>query len=548
MPLAPAVRRLPPWVVLLGLAVLLAAGRAYTLHEPLENDVSGYAVVGHELLLGRPLYTDLWDNKPPLLAHTFAVAERLVRFGPQSILLLNIVAGLATLAGTYTAGRAVGGPAAGLFAAGLWTIVGGDALVQANQPNAEVFVNVGLTWAAAALLSDLPAARPWRTGLAAGVAFAFASLYEHHTVIVAAALSAGYLLAGRPVGRRLGAVAIAAGVGTIAWAGLAVELAATGRLAAAVDVLFVQNLSYGGNLLANLAEAFTPFRLVPSFMLWAIGPVVLVAAALALRAVPTSRGWLVCGGWAAGAFVTVALPGQFWPHYYQVWIPLACVAGGWAAGGLARSPRPLGRVTVVAALTLMAARQAQWFAVAPYDWADRKYPGRNFAEQDYLGRRLASILRPGETFWVLGSDLTIYFTAGHSPPSGVIYMEPLLDPYNGRVVDHLMADLQRTNPPLVVVAFPWDHLLPASLPIVPWLHAHYDRLRTNLTCGTYDLYVRRDDPAGLRRRLENPPFADPFRRARYFIDADGDGKADGWPPPPKSAPSARPATRSGARR
>jgi hypothetical protein len=53
----------------------IALGRLHTYDEPLDRDVATYVVIGGEMLHGRALYTDLWDNKPPALYAAFAAAQ-----------------------------------------------------------------------------------------------------------------------------------------------------------------------------------------------------------------------------------------------------------------------------------------------------------------------------------------------------------------------------------------------------------------------------------------------------------------------------------------
>ena len=79
--------------VLIGLAALLVLLRLHTWDEPLETDITGAAVITHEVLGGRALYADMWDHKPPALVLTHAAAQLVAGYGPGSILLLREEAG-----------------------------------------------------------------------------------------------------------------------------------------------------------------------------------------------------------------------------------------------------------------------------------------------------------------------------------------------------------------------------------------------------------------------------------------------------------------------
>src|SRR5437016_9497431 len=111
-------KRFLPAGALVGLCVLIFSVRLHTYNEPLERDLTTYAVIAHEMLNGKNLYSDLWDHKPPATHVTYAAAEMIAGYGRDSIFLMNVVAALATLFVCYWAGSSAGGGrVAGCFAA-----------------------------------------------------------------------------------------------------------------------------------------------------------------------------------------------------------------------------------------------------------------------------------------------------------------------------------------------------------------------------------------------------------------------------------------------
>ena len=106
-------KRFLPAAALIGLCALIFSLRLHTYDEPLERDLTTYAVIAHQMLNGKSLYSDLWDHKPPAIYVTHALAILLVGQGPGAIYLLNVAAAVATLLGVYVAASAVGGFAAG---------------------------------------------------------------------------------------------------------------------------------------------------------------------------------------------------------------------------------------------------------------------------------------------------------------------------------------------------------------------------------------------------------------------------------------------------
>jgi 4-amino-4-deoxy-L-arabinose transferase-like glycosyltransferase len=143
--------------ILISFCVLIALARLHTYNEPFERDLMTYAVMAHEMLAGRELYSDLWDQKPPGPSLTYAVAELITGYGPNSIYLLNVVATIITLFGVYFAGTALAGGkrSGGLWAAACWAMISGEPMLQANQPNIEVFINACLIWVNGFFLTTL---------------------------------------------------------------------------------------------------------------------------------------------------------------------------------------------------------------------------------------------------------------------------------------------------------------------------------------------------------------------------------------------------------
>ncbi|MBA3323014.1 MAG: hypothetical protein H0T45_16445, partial [Pyrinomonadaceae bacterium] len=77
-------------IVLIALAAFIVAERVWAYRKPIQRDVSIYAVIGHELLGGRPLYSDLLELRPPAVMVTYAIGEAIVGYGRHTILLLYV--------------------------------------------------------------------------------------------------------------------------------------------------------------------------------------------------------------------------------------------------------------------------------------------------------------------------------------------------------------------------------------------------------------------------------------------------------------------------
>jgi hypothetical protein len=141
-----------PLIILLVLSASIILERLLVPKIPFGNDAMIYSVIGHELLNGRLLYSDVWDHKPPVIFITYMAAEVITGYGPQMLKFLNVTATLVVLLGIFWAGKwSVGGIVAGLWAAAFWTILCGNYPLEARDPNAEIFINACLVWVFALL-------------------------------------------------------------------------------------------------------------------------------------------------------------------------------------------------------------------------------------------------------------------------------------------------------------------------------------------------------------------------------------------------------------
>jgi 4-amino-4-deoxy-L-arabinose transferase-like glycosyltransferase len=255
-------------MVMLGLTILLVGARLHGFSEPLERDITTYAVIGQEMLQGRQLYTDLWDHKPPAIYLSFAVARFLSPSPRAAVFLANSVASVAILLGVFVAGSAGRhGNLGGLFSAVVWVVISGNMWLEGNQPNTEVFLNACLVWAFAIALRAVGPGVSSFGLVTAGVLFAVATLYKQTTVLVAAALVGALAIAWwldldrestandpvQPTRRRwLQSVALVAAPGFVAWLVTFSYFAVRGRFDDLWSAVFVYNRSYAGDVAENM--------------------------------------------------------------------------------------------------------------------------------------------------------------------------------------------------------------------------------------------------------------------------------------------------------
>jgi hypothetical protein len=493
MPTSSAARRgnASPWLyvgMLVALALLVALMRLHTYAEPLERDLGIYAWMGHFLFQGRPLYSDLVEIKPPLPYILYALVEMVTGMGDAQAYVLGVVSSWATLLGLFWLGaRTLARPWLGLSAAMLWVVFSSDLYLQANQPNTEVFINAFFVWALVLLWSLQQDSFRAGSCISAGLLFACATLCKTVALVPACFLVlAKFLLADARSRRRVFAqMCLVMTSIVLAWIVVLAWLAAQGSLASALQVLFVYPREYaalsGGGMFSNVLAGFGWSRLAPNFFAVQAGMVFLCIVALAMQVRSTDRA--IAGimlAWMIGILVAVALPGNFFPHYYQLWLP-------WLAFALALlidwTTRHVGRPrlsSVAATLVVVAVWSVVWllpqYRLSAVEWSVRKY-GDQFVDAQALGYELRTELKPTQRLFVFGMFPGIYEKAGREPFTGVLTLWLALPSMGGSLSNALgkrvLGELQQTPPDLIVFdAKTWSLATPGE-PIREWIVTHY---------------------------------------------------------------------------
>ena len=165
-----------------------------------------------------------------------------------------------TLWGIYFAGKALmKDPRSGLWAAAVYTLIGVDVLIQANQPNAEVFINACMVWGFAILAHFSERVISWRAACLAGLIFALGTLYKSNTIVIPLLLAIAYVFCLRPPARSKGqlyaSMSLLCGVIFAVWLLITAYFAGTGRSDAFYYAMVTYNRNYSGSLLRNLKSS-----------------------------------------------------------------------------------------------------------------------------------------------------------------------------------------------------------------------------------------------------------------------------------------------------
>lgn len=477
----------PEWptaFVLLGLVGLIVWSRLGSYALPVNVDISLMQVIGHELLEGRLLYTELWDNKPPLPYVLFAASELIAGWGPEQVLLVGVFLSATTMLGTYAAGSVVG-PLGGLLAATAWTVVQADLGTEAQHPNGEAFVNACVIWGFALVVRG-------RTRWGPAILWALATLFKSNAIAFPMVFAVAHLGLSRD--RRGAAWDVAAwvGVGTLGWALTGLWFAWQGRMDHLVEAVFTYNRFYTGSIGRSLLTALIPYHALPPLLMGAVPFLLLGLLGFAMR----PRGgalWRWLAVFLFGAWIAMLLPGKFFWHYYQLYLPVLAVGAGWGAASLIRRNRGAGLAATTLGFLLAITWQIPAHGLSRDEWVRRAH---RVAAERYLPlsrttETVKSLLGPGETLFEVGSQSAYYIETQTRPPTGVFFLKHMAEgPAAERLTRMAMAELRERPPALVVYDSVYAALHPDH-PIHGWLEENYDGSEEHSAGPRATIHLRR---------------------------------------------------------
>lgn len=493
---------------LLALLVLLAAQRLRTHGEPPFRDIPTYALMAREWLADRPLYLDLWDLKPPAIFYTYAIAQLLFGFTALHITFLSwLGAALTCTAITWAAYYRRRWQTA-LLAGSIYAIASMSLPLQANEPNTELFMNPCLAAAFGCLLR-LHGKHAVRYAAAAGLLLGLASLFKTVALAHAIAFGCAVLVSGIAAGKlslRIRHVCLMAAMAILPWVIIYYLFRANGTWSAFYEAVFTYNRYYaalaGNTLLDNLREGLHPYYLLPRFALVLMPILFLLALGLALgRPWPIRMRWPLVAllSYIVATQVAVSLPGQFAPHYYQLWFPPLAIGAAWAISLWRRRLPRFQWLPAGALLLALVAIELPSYRLSAHESARRKY-GTDPIYEERLGLLLREkILQPGEQVYQWGSALTLLYTVDRPLPSGIFFIAPALrGPLQKQTTERLIADLERTRPAFVVVD---KQNVPANANqrIADYFFLRYLPVGPDRFSQRFILLARKDSPAAMRR-------------------------------------------------
>jgi hypothetical protein len=251
---------------------------------------------------------------------------------------------------------------------------------------------------------------------------------------------------------------------------------------------------------------------------WISSPPKVLSLALADLAVlpPLVVGWALLNRRVHGALrpaffriflivtlLEIGLPGRFYPHYYQLLLPLLCVGGALFAIDLSdrfRNESVFVRFTIPAAILFvtfgrLAAAQLEYLALDPREISIRKY-GLDFVESVALAKELTRLTGPSPSIFEWGAETALYYYTKGNSPTAYFYHYPMAfgPPEMTRARGmRMLAELERSPPRLMVW---WNAHGPlGSSPLAPIVATQYVGIARYRGYEVYELRKRMAPPS-----------------------------------------------------
>ena len=469
--------------------------------EPLDCDEAAYGYIGRRLDKGAVLYRDLVENKPPVGYWIYALAIRLGGANELTIRLLPIPFVLGSIALVWMIGLRTAGPGAGCLAALIYALMSTDPFLFGNGSNLEHAQNFfGLCALAAYGLTE-GGGRPRPGWLAAsGLATGLACGIKQVGVAFVPVFVGAILLSRGPGGRRglqsrlIDLSAFVSGLGVVA-----VAILATVFAQGAAPEAYESIVRYGAALATDTPPPLNappgylrlltgnsdprngalpwPFGRTDWLVWWGTGSWPLWLASIPALGIAALRGGgrsRLLAAWTLAGWVAVALPGQYWQHYYLIPAPGIALLVATTAGRLAsraRTDRQSGRrgrsaIRVLTATLFVAATAAtaglqvrDYLLVPPTELTVRYKGGSQWVRLREIGREIRDRTRdwpdrPGLYVW--GWQSPLYFYSGLDSPTRHFFANELLKAYADRphpLITPWIAEIRddlKSDPPTLI--------------------------------------------------------------------------------------------------
>ncbi|MCA3414604.1 MAG: glycosyltransferase family 39 protein [Roseomonas sp.] len=402
----------------------------------IDTDEGLYMLQAREWLDGGWPIAAVWDMHPVGAPAVFAVVMAIFGDGVWVLRALGAVCVAATATALFSAVRYAGGPPALGLAAGV-LYVAHSGLLGGLATNTEILFAPLVGWAMALGLRgavdtlERNKAPRWRDMVVMGVLIGFALTLKPVTffegalawlLLVGPAYRAG-LLGLRNIAAMAGAYALICAAPTLAF-GAAYAL--RGEFHIFLEGAFLAPLRYAGARL-SAADSFRFAVVAALLLLWAFLLAIPALVRPRNREGPLARLRQFGMIWFVAATFAVVLPGQFYQHYFLIWLLPLSVLAAIGARQMARYMRP--GMVVIGFQVLIAAVALDAWRVAALPRLDR---GIGLGAPDPVRRTAAAVraeIDSGDPIWVVNYHPVVYVLADASVSTRYAFPAHLAGPF-----------------------------------------------------------------------------------------------------------------------
>jgi hypothetical protein len=201
-----------------------------------------------------------------------------------------------------------------------------------------------------------------------------------------------------------------------------------------------------------------------------------------------------------GTQIAIALPRQFFAHYYQLWLVPLCIGAGLGVSMLSDlRARRLAPVAACVVLALLAFHQFPSYLLPPDEWAHRKHGPFLAKWLPPVAREIDQMLGPNATFYQWADEPWLYLATRRRPPAAAIWrMHTVEGPVAPWLTQRTLEDLRADPPKLIVI---WDgNLSDETHPIARFILDHYSPVSNPTHRYPLVLFERRDGGTTLPQR------------------------------------------------
>jgi TPR repeat/Tetratricopeptide repeat len=407
---------------------------------------------------------------------------------------------------------------------GFWAVLSGDVMTQANQPNMEIFMNIFTIWGFALWVRANPElASSWRFVLV-GLLFGFATLIKQLPATVVCMALAWVLdkkVKWSVFRRRLWNFGWLILPIAFTWGMIVLYFTWQGRAGDFYDCLVRYTAYYaqsnggvadgsGHSIWTNILRGLKLDLLFPWYLHFTLPLFVLSILAI-------GRGWQggqrlqVCmlAFFFAGTFIVISVPGTFFPHYYQLYLPILAVGAGWGIATVTSllRHRVLAWWIGVVSLLLLA-----WHVVPNLRFDGRtlslmKYGSPIYIDAERSGHAVNQMLTVDEPFFVWGTEPGVYYYSDRRPASGIFWCDRLLvGPLKEQATQKLITDLAKTRPPLILCEDFESLTPPPDHPFYKWVMENYTESPELKFSRYYKVYILPGSALALRLSTNQQSF------------------------------------------